>query len=84
MNLSVKVTTPRTVPVSELPEGEMGVAVNEFKGEVFYRNVLGIHGLSKNRCWPSDYAVRDRNVHNYMPNFLVQVLEPGDTITVEE
>lgn len=43
----------------ELQAGELAtVLTGEFKYEIFYRNVVGIHSLTKDRYWPSEYATK--------------------------
>lgn len=65
------------VPVSEMVDGQMGVAVaGEFRGELFFKNVAGLHGVSKNRYWPSEYMHREMGKKNsaYMPEFLIRIV----------
>ncbi len=43
----------------DLEMGQLAVILTgEFKHEIFYRNVSGIHSLTKDRYWPSEYAQR--------------------------
>ena len=83
MKITVKTFTPRTVSTSEMANNTFGIAISgEFKGELFYHNVAGLHGITTDRYWPSDYINGKCGDHGYIPNFSVQLLEPSDTLTV--
>jgi hypothetical protein len=71
------------VSISELKDGTLAIATNgEFKGELFYRNVAGVVGISGNRYWPSMYMSKDS--HPYIPDFDVRPITGGITITIQE
>jgi hypothetical protein len=76
---------PEIVPVGMMPENVFGVAIDgQFAGELFMRNVAGIHGLQGNRYWPSEYmGAVSKNNHAYTPVFNVRLLAKGDVIEVE-
>lgn len=44
----------------DLPDGAMCVVLTgQFQGEVFFKNVAGVHSLTCNRYWPSEYINRN-------------------------
>jgi hypothetical protein len=61
------------VPISELPNGTLAIAINGgFKGELFYKNVAGIIGISVDRYWASAYM--EKTTRAYVPNFYVRAV----------
>jgi hypothetical protein len=50
----------------DLPDGALAIVLDgEFKGELFYKNVAGLHSISGNRYWPSAYAERSQGGLNH-------------------
>ena len=50
----------------ELEQGQLAIVLTgAFEGEIFYRNVAGIHSLSQDRYWPSTYAERNHGFSSY-------------------
>ncbi len=45
----------------DLPNGSLAVIEpnQRFAGEIFYKNVAGIHSISKDRYWPSEYMAKN-------------------------
>lgn len=89
MKLIAKVFAPRTIKASEMKDGDIGVGVSDFVGEIFFRNVAGLHSVGgdsdSQRYWTSEYIEHQRGSKHspYMPHFSVQLFVTGDTITVE-
>jgi hypothetical protein len=87
MKLIAKVFAPRTIKASEMKDGDIGIGVSDFVGEIFFRNVAGLHNIGgdSQRYWPSEYIEHRRGSKHipYMPEFSVQLFVTGDTITVE-
>ena len=82
MNYSVKTDKTKAVLIHDLPEGTLAVAVDSgFAGELFYKNVAGVVGISKNRYWPSAYVLKTDKC--YLPEFNVQPVEKEVTILTE-
>lgn len=73
-----------SIPVSSMPNESFAVAVNGFKGEVFFRNIAGIHGLTSPRYWPSRYITDKDKTTAYIPEFDVVVLKAGATVSLED
>ena len=73
-------TTRDLVCISEVPNGTLVIAGagEEFAGELFYKNVAGIIGISNDRYWPSEYMRG-----TYQPNFKVRIVTGSITITRE-
>ena len=71
MEYVVTVQNPNPViRADEMPEGSLAIAVGgEFSGELFYRNIAGIVGISHDRYWPSAYMTKAER--EYVPSFLV-------------
>lgn len=41
----------------DIKHGELAVVTDgDFKGELFFKNVIGLHGITQDRYWPSSYA----------------------------
>ena len=71
------------VPISELPDGTLAIATDgRFIGELFYKNVAGVVGISSDRYWPSAYMAK--NPHQYIPYFNVRAVSGNITISVQD
>ena len=43
--------------LADLAQGELAIVTSgQFVGELFYKNVAGLHSISGDRYWPSSYA----------------------------
>lgn len=87
--LRIKVTFENVSSVCQLrdlPSGRFAVGLpgTGFEDELFYANVAGFHGLSADRYWPSDYIERDQPVKTGRPDFLVRIIEQGESFTIEQ
>lgn len=80
--VTVQSNPPETISVRDLAIGQFGVATTEFPGEVFYRSVNDIIGLSGTREW-DEVGVKTLNgFYNYCPDFQVRVIQPGEAVTI--
>lgn len=81
MKLTVSDKPFWSIPVQDMADGQFAVAINgRLKGEIFFRNVAGLHGLTESRYWPSAYTLKTE--HAYMPDFDVRLLTAEDIITL--
>lgn len=84
MKLTVTSQKLEIIPLRDMRHTQFAVAVNgQFKGEVFYCNVAGIHGLTEDRYWPSAYIAGKTDGYVYTPDFDVQLLQEGDILTIK-
>jgi hypothetical protein len=76
------------ISVHAMQDSDIGIAVNgDMVGEVFFRNIAGVHGLTIGRYWPSDFALNHGSTakrSEYTPDFNVRLLVVGDTLTRTE
>jgi hypothetical protein len=84
MKYIVTVQNPNPViRADEMPNGTLAIAIGgEFSGELFYRNVAGIVGISRDRYWPSAYMANLERA--YIPDFLVRPVIGTITIKASE
>ena len=70
------------IPISDLPDGTLAIATDgQFLGELFYKNVAGVIGITQDRYWPSAYMAKDRS---YTPYFNVRAVKGSITIKLRE
>lgn len=85
MKLIADKAIPPSLSVRDMKYGDFAVVSSgEFSGEVVFKNIAGVHGLTTHRYWPSQYIAEHSNGHTYeyLPEFSVILLQPNDTLTV--
>ena len=66
--------------LANLAEGELAIVTSgEFVGELFYKNVAGLHSISGDRYWPSDYIRNGREYQGPLEATCNRV-SSGDTL----
>jgi hypothetical protein len=85
MRMQLVLKNLNEIKASDMLDGSFGIITDgQFAGEIVFRNVAGLHGLTGNRYWPSEYIERhsDNACRSSQPDFKVRVLEDGDTLVV--
>lgn len=77
MQLKLKQDSIEIFPVNELAWGQFAIGVGDFSGEIFYRNVAGLIGLSADRFWADPDYTKKRG--DYIPTFTVRLATSQDT-----
>ena len=59
MRYTIKVDQAQQLTLGTLEDGALAIVTDgEFAGELFFKNVMGLHSISANRYWPSRTATR--------------------------
>lgn len=91
MNYKIEVEpVARPTTLADLKDGSLAIVLEgEFKGELFFKNVAGLHSISKNRYWESEYISQERlnraqaRYHYTGPlETACRPIAPGDVLTI--
>lgn len=89
MNYNIKVEpNAKPVTLAEIPDGSLAIVLDgEFKGELFFKNVSGLHSISRNRYWESDYIANGTRRKGFYVGPITaacHVIVAGDVLKIEE
>lgn len=85
MRLVARSMQDDSIDISEMQDNDFALAIEgQYQGEVFYKNVAGIHGLTDGRYWPSEFIEQERGrASAYVPKIRVRLFKAGDILTIQ-